>query len=56
MPVTRVAGVSRLANRPSGCEFYPRCKYAQDRCRVERPGDKMLSDGCTVQCHFPLMT
>lgn len=48
--------VPSLSNRPSGCEFHPRCKYAHDRCRVERPGDQMLSDGRTVQCHFPLMT
>jgi len=47
--------VPSLANRPSGCEFHPRCKYAQDRCRVERPGDSVLSDGRTVQCHFPLI-
>ena len=46
--------VPSLANRPSGCEFHPRCKYAQERCRSERPGDQVLSDGRTVQCHFPL--
>ena len=46
--------VPSLANRPSGCEFHPRCKYARERCRVERPGDQILSDGRTIQCHFPL--
>ena len=47
--------VPSLINRPSGCEFHTRCKYAQDRCRTERPGGRQLSDGRVVQCHFPLI-
>jgi peptide/nickel transport system ATP-binding protein len=46
--------VPSLANRPSGCEFHTRCKYAQDKCRVDRPQEQQLSDGRYVQCHFPL--
>ena len=26
-----------LASLPPGCSFAPRCRFAQDRCRVERP-------------------
>lgn len=26
-----------LANLPKGCPFHPRCPYAEDRCREERP-------------------
>jgi oligopeptide/dipeptide ABC transporter ATP-binding protein len=48
--------VPSLSNRPSGCEFHTRCKYAQDRCAVERPAEQELPDGRRVQCHFPLMS
>jgi peptide/nickel transport system ATP-binding protein len=27
----------RLIAIPSGCAFHPRCPYANDRCRDERP-------------------
>jgi peptide/nickel transport system ATP-binding protein len=27
----------RLGAIPQGCAFHPRCAYAFDRCRVERP-------------------
>ncbi|MEQ9489681.1 MAG: ABC transporter ATP-binding protein [Alphaproteobacteria bacterium] len=46
--------VPSLANRPSGCEFHARCKYATDRCRVEAPGNTVMADGRTVTCHYPL--
>jgi len=47
--------VPSLLNRPTGCEFHTRCKYVQDRCRIERPEEQQLTDGRTVQCHFPLI-
>lgn len=37
-------------NPPTGCAFNPRCPYANDRCRSERP--QLLDDGGTrVACH-----
>ena len=48
--------VPSLSNRPSGCEFHTRCKYAQNKCRIQRPLPQTLSDGRSVQCHFPLFT
>ncbi len=47
--------VPSLARRPPGCEFHPRCPYAQERCRIEEPLDRALSDGRTIRCHFPLV-
>ena len=44
-----------LTSRPPGCEFYPRCKYVQARCRSEAPDARPLSDGRLVRCHFPLV-
>ena len=46
--------VPSLTKRPSGCEFHTRCKYATDRCKVERPEETALSDGRIVTCHHPL--
>ena len=52
--VTIAGEVPSLTNRPSGCEFHTRCPYIQDRCKTEPPQSRVLSDGRSVQCHFPL--
>jgi peptide/nickel transport system ATP-binding protein len=41
-------------NPPQGCRFHPRCRYATDRCRSERPLLQPLADGRQVACHYPL--
>ena len=41
-------------NPPSGCRFHPRCSYAQDRCRVERPVLELKDGRGQAACHFPL--
>ncbi|MFI5019030.1 MAG: ABC transporter ATP-binding protein [Dongiales bacterium] len=41
-------------NPPAGCRFNPRCRYATDRCRAERPILRPLPDGRQVACHYPL--
>ena len=46
--------VPSLNNRPRGCEFHPRCPYAEDLCRTTAPPPKRLGDGRRVSCHFPL--
>ena len=46
--------VPSLMRRPPGCEFHPRCRFAQARCRVEAPAPHRTADGRTVRCHFPL--
>ena len=46
-----VAGeVPNPIDPPSGCAFHPRCPYANDRCRQERPS-LLASDGAFVACH-----
>lgn len=37
-------------NPPSGCAFHPRCPFATERCRVERPRLQLV-DGVQVACH-----
>jgi peptide/nickel transport system ATP-binding protein len=41
-------------NPPSGCRFHPRCRYATERCRIERPKLDPLPDGRLVACHHPV--
>jgi peptide/nickel transport system ATP-binding protein len=42
-------------NPPAGCRFNPRCRYATERCRAERPVLRKLADGRLVACHYPLV-
>ena len=49
---TAVAGeVPNPLDPPSGCAFHPRCPYANERCRVERPELRPASVGGEVACH-----
>ena len=41
-------------NMPSGCRFHPRCPYATERCKTERPCLRDAGDGHLVACHNPL--
>jgi peptide/nickel transport system ATP-binding protein len=44
-----------LLNLPSGCAFAPRCTYATDKCRSERPELEMSDEpGHTFACWHPL--
>ena len=46
-----VAGeVPSPINPPSGCTFHPRCPFANERCKVERP-QALPIEGGTVACH-----
>ena len=45
--------VPGLYDRPTGCLFAPRCGYADDSCRSQRPSLRTWQDGM-VRCHYPL--
>jgi peptide/nickel transport system ATP-binding protein len=46
-----VAGeVPNPIDPPPGCAFHPRCPYANDRCRNERPS-LLVAGGALVACH-----
>ncbi|HUQ27624.1 MAG TPA: oligopeptide/dipeptide ABC transporter ATP-binding protein [Usitatibacter sp.] len=50
-PRTPVAGeVPNPLDPPTGCPFNPRCPYAREKCRVERPPLAPF-DGAEVACH-----
>jgi peptide/nickel transport system ATP-binding protein len=41
----------RLSAIPPGCAFNPRCAFAFDRCRVERP-EPIVCGEQRVACHL----
>lgn len=43
--------VANLADPPSGCYFHPRCPFAVERCKVERPQLRDAGTGHQVRCH-----
>jgi oligopeptide/dipeptide ABC transporter ATP-binding protein len=43
--------VADPANPPPGCAFHPRCPYAVERCRVERPELTEVAPGRWTSCH-----
>jgi peptide/nickel transport system ATP-binding protein len=46
-----VAGeVPNPIDPPPGCSFHPRCPFANDRCRRERP-ELIDAGGTLVACH-----
>jgi peptide/nickel transport system ATP-binding protein len=49
---TAVAGeVPNPLDPPTGCAFHPRCPYAAERCRTERPVLRPELAGGEVACH-----
>jgi oligopeptide transport system ATP-binding protein len=38
-------------DRPAGCHFHPRCRFAMDICRVEYPAARRVGDA-VVACHL----
>ena len=47
--------VPNPSDRPAGCAFHPRCPYARDLCRTERPPLTEAAPGRLTACHFPLV-
>ncbi|GHA32243.1 ABC transporter ATP-binding protein [Devosia pacifica] len=42
-----------LGNRPKGCPFHTRCRFAEDKCRAEKPELRPINGGPTyAACHF----
>jgi oligopeptide/dipeptide ABC transporter ATP-binding protein len=40
------------ANPPAGCVFHPRCRYAQDVCKVDPPPLVEVEPSHFASCHF----
>jgi oligopeptide/dipeptide ABC transporter ATP-binding protein len=39
-------------NPKPGCRFAPRCRYAQDRCRIDTPELREILPGHLCACHY----
>ncbi|RMF13467.1 MAG: ABC transporter ATP-binding protein, partial [Gammaproteobacteria bacterium] len=39
-----------LQRLPKGCAFHPRCEYADDRCRAERPPLELIASDRARAC------
>jgi peptide/nickel transport system ATP-binding protein len=44
--------VPDLIDPPPGCRFHPRCPFAFEKCRVEKPVLKDVGNGHLVHCHL----
>ena len=52
-PLTPIHGNPQaLSNLPKGCVFSPRCPYATDKCRAERPQRFETGTGHYAACHY----
>jgi peptide/nickel transport system ATP-binding protein len=51
-PLKLPGDVPSPANPPSGCYFHPRCRYAEDICKKERPPLRDIGGEHWVACHF----
>jgi peptide/nickel transport system ATP-binding protein len=44
--------VADPSNRPSGCPFHPRCRYAKDNCKIDEPALREVQPGHFAACHY----
>ncbi len=44
--------VADPADPPSGCYFHPRCIYAEEICKRERPALREVENGHQIACHL----
>ena len=52
-PLTPIHGnPPSLMNLPEGCVFSPRCPYATDKCRKQRPERVVVESGHYSACHY----
>ncbi|MGY5857942.1 MAG: ABC transporter ATP-binding protein [Candidatus Thorarchaeota archaeon] len=52
--LTQIMGtVPNLINPPTGCRFHPRCEFATEQCKTERPPREEMKPGHWVECWHP---
>ena len=45
--------VPSLINRPSGCEFHPRCPFSRKQCGEDFPATRAEGNHHLYNCHYP---
>lgn len=43
--------VPDLIQRPTGCPFHPRCRWATEICAAQEPEPRVIGEGHVVACH-----
>jgi peptide/nickel transport system ATP-binding protein len=52
--LTQIDGtVPNLINPPTGCRFHPRCEFASEHCKEERPPREEIKPGHWIECWHP---
>jgi oligopeptide/dipeptide ABC transporter ATP-binding protein len=52
--LTQIKGtVPNLINPPTGCRFHPRCQFATEQCKNDRPPREEMKPGHWVECWHP---
>ena len=44
--------VADPSNKPGGCPFHPRCRYAQENCKTDEPPLREVRPGHFAACHY----
>ncbi len=53
VPLDIEGDMPSLFNRPPGCEFHPRCRFALEQCAAMFPAPTSLTAGHQFACHNP---
>ncbi len=54
-PLPSIEGrLPTLGDLPKGCVYAPRCRFATERCRIERPQLAAIEGGRLAACFYPL--
>ncbi len=48
--------VPDLVHRPTGCQFHPRCQFAQSKCQQEDPVWEETQNNHYTKCFYPLLS
>jgi len=49
---TQITFLNGLSDPPPGCKFHPRCRYAQEICKIEAPLWREISSDHWIACHL----
>ena len=51
-PFTISGDIPSMIDKPNGCNFHPRCKYAEKICRTTHPSLIKFHNNHSVACHL----
>lgn len=54
LPKSIPGALPAISNKPSGCQFHPRCYYTDALCQVDEPDILLAGHGGGTRCYYPL--